>query len=83
MIEQLDSNRTKSTKELSEKSEKLEAAFDQYEILTGSHYNVEDKLPGFINILPIEVYQQLSIIMPRERWKYHNLKSQVLDMTNY
>ena len=43
---------------------------------------MEDKLHRPINILPVEVYQQLSIIMPLEKWKYHNLKSQVLDMIN-
>ena len=34
MIEQLASSRSKNTKELEEKFTKLEAAFDQYEILT-------------------------------------------------
>ena len=82
MIEQLSANRTKNTKELSEKFDKLEAAFDQYELLTGTEYNQEDKLHRLINILPSDVYQQLSIIMPMERWKYINLKMRVQDMVN-
>ena len=60
----------------------MEAAFDQYEIVTGAEYNAEDKLHRIINILPSEVYQQLSIITPMENWKYHNLKMQVLDIIN-
>ena len=82
MIEQLASSRSKSTKELEEKFTKLEAAFDRYEILTNVEYNPEDKLHRLINILPSEVYQQLSIIMPMENWKYQNLKSQIRDMIN-
>ena len=82
MIEQLASTRTKNTKELEERFTKLEAVFDQYEILTGAEYNAEDKLHRIINILPSEVYQQLSRITPVENWKYQNLKLQVLDIIN-
>ena len=66
--------RCKDEKELQVKFEKIEAAFDQYEIITGVEYNPEDKLHRLINILPQNVYQQLSTILPLENWKYHGLQ---------
>ena len=61
MIEQLASSRTKTTKQLSEKFDKSEAAFDQYETSTGSEYNVEDKLHRLINILLDVISHQFQI----------------------
>lgn len=60
----------------------LEAAFDQFEIITNVEYNVEDKLHRLISIVPSNVYQQLSTIMPLECWKYQNVKATNLDMLN-
>ena len=42
-IEQLSSSRCKDETELQTKFEKLEAAFDQYEVVTGFEYKTEDK----------------------------------------
>ena len=42
-IEELSRNRSQDEKELQTKFEKLEASFDQYEVITGFEYKVEDK----------------------------------------
>ena len=43
---------------------------------------IEDKLHRLINILPQNVYQQLSTWVPMEKWTYHNLKAKIMDIIN-
>ena len=70
MIEQLASTRCKDETELRDKFEKLEAAFDQYMIVSGKEYNPEDKLHRMVDILPANVYHQLwpSLQRYRPQW---------------
>ena len=81
MIEQLASTRCKDEKELRDKFEKLEAAFDQYMIVSGKEYNSEDKLHRMVDILPANVYHQLSATVALEDWTYANLKSKIVDLS--
>ena len=49
---------------------------------TKEEYPNEDKLHRLINILPIQQYQQLSINLPLESWKYHALKAKIIEIMN-
>ena len=82
MIEQLSSTRCKDEKELSARFDKLQAAFDQYLLVSEKEYSQEDKLHRLVDILPANMYHQLSTILPMENWKYDQLKAKVIDILN-